>query len=538
MKKTLTKALSVFLSALMLFTTSAVFGFATDSEIAVPTISIEKVSETKTEVVIAVKLESNSFSSLDLTLTAADDLTLIQIEAGEQFNALVSNTANGKISFASTTAVSAPADIAEYTYTKATADGVTVADFTVTIEACYVEADDVGEDVFASVTLNNQIPAVHTHVASGDWYVTTPATCGAEGSQVRYCSECGELAETETIAATGDHKNTATEHLDATCTEDGYTKVICTDCNQCINTISIPATGHVDTHTETINATCTEDGVVKVICSCGEVVVEEKIPATGHVDTHTEKIDATCTTDGVIKTICACGEIVSEEIIPATGHIDTYKDVKLPTCTEDGYDNKVCSACGTIIESAVLESIGHSTITDYQPATCTENGHLRIFCTVCQDIQASTTLKAEGHNWLDWEVIKEPTYAANGVERRLCKKCGADEERDIAKLVAKPTELLLSMNEFSMNYKQTARLFATINPEEAAYSTEVIWESSNEKVATVNEYGEVLAVGVGTATITARSADGTVEDTCEITVSYSFLQWIIVYLLFGWIWYL
>ena len=88
-----------------------------------------------------------------------------------------------------------------------------------------------------------------------------------------------------------------------------------------------------------------------------------------------------------------------------------------------------------------------------------------------------------------------------------------------------------------MNFKQTVRLFVTILPEEAAYSTDIIWESSDESVATVNEEGEVYATGLGNATITAKTPDGKISATCEVTVKYSTIQWIIVYLLFGWIWY-
>ena len=95
----------------------------------------------------------------------------------------------------------------------------------------------------------------------------------------------------------------------------------------------------------------------------------------------------------------------------------------------------------------------------------------------------------------------------------------------------------MSMQEIGMNYKQTTRLFVNVLPEEAAYSAEIIWESSDPSVATVDEEGAVYAVAPGTATITAKTADGELTATCEVTVKYSLLQWIIIYILFGWIWY-
>ena len=63
-------------------------------------------------------------------------------------------------------------------------------------------------------------------------------------------------------------------------------------------------------------------------------------------------------------------------------------------------------------------------------------------------------------------------------------------------------------------YKST-KLTATLTPADA--TTEVVWTSSDENVATVAN-GTVTAVGVGTATITATAGVG-VEATCAVTVS-------------------
>lgn len=50
-----------------------------------------------------------------------------------------------------------------------------------------------------------------------------------------------------------------------------------------------------------------------------------------------------------------------------------------------------------------------------------------------------------------------------------------------------------------------------------AIPEEVTWHSSNEAVATVDEYGEVILVGPGNATITATSKSGLTAD-CDLTV--------------------
>ena len=61
---------------------------------------------------------------------------------------------------------------------------------------------------------------------------------------------------------------------------------------------------------------------------------------------------------------------------------------------------------------------------------------------------------------------------------------------------------------------ETTTLNATITPANAVET--ITWSSSDEDVATVDENGEVTAVGAGTATITATA--GSASDTCEVTV--------------------
>lgn len=61
---------------------------------------------------------------------------------------------------------------------------------------------------------------------------------------------------------------------------------------------------------------------------------------------------------------------------------------------------------------------------------------------------------------------------------------------------------------------ETTTLNATITPANAVET--ITWSSSDENVATVDENGEVTAVGAGTATIAATA--GSASDTCEVTV--------------------
>ena len=68
--------------------------------------------------------------------------------------------------------------------------------------------------------------------------------------------------------------------------------------------------------------------------------------------------------------------------------------------------------------------------------------------------------------------------------------------------------------------EDSGQINATLTPSDAG-DPYIYWTSSDESVATVggsSEYTYVNAVGEGTCTITARTRDGNLTDTCEVTV--------------------
>ena len=81
------------------------------------------------------------------------------------------------------------------------------------------------------------------------------------------------------------------------------------------------------------------------------------------------------------------------------------------------------------------------------------------------------------------------------------------------------SEISLDNTEATIERQSTLRLTATVLPENCRNNT-LAWSSDNEEVATVDENGQVTAVGVGEANITATAADGSgVTATCKVTVS-------------------
>lgn len=83
--------------------------------------------------------------------------------------------------------------------------------------------------------------------------------------------------------------------------------------------------------------------------------------------------------------------------------------------------------------------------------------------------------------------------------------------------VMKATSIKVSPASTSLVVGTTTKFTATVSP--ASASQTVAWTSSNSSVASVNSAGEVKAIKAGTATITAKAADGTnVKGTAKVTV--------------------
>ena len=79
-------------------------------------------------------------------------------------------------------------------------------------------------------------------------------------------------------------------------------------------------------------------------------------------------------------------------------------------------------------------------------------------------------------------------------------------------------EITLDKTVATLEEGKTLTLCATVIPEDATDAS-VVWSSSNEEVATVDEEGNVTAIAPGTATITVTSNEsGEVSASCEVAV--------------------
>lgn len=90
-------------------------------------------------------------------------------------------------------------------------------------------------------------------------------------------------------------------------------------------------------------------------------------------------------------------------------------------------------------------------------------------------------------------------------------------EREIEIKPLLVSSINLNLTNLSLNIGGSVSLYATVTPTNAT-NPAVTWSSSDEKVLTVDN-GEVLAVGVGKAVITATTTDGSeLSANCNITI--------------------
>ncbi|MBW5448253.1 hypothetical protein GE107_19590 [Cohnella sp. CFH 77786] len=82
------------------------------------------------------------------------------------------------------------------------------------------------------------------------------------------------------------------------------------------------------------------------------------------------------------------------------------------------------------------------------------------------------------------------------------------------------TGVMLNRSAVKLTVGASAQLTATVAPVNAT-DKGVTWSSDNEKVATVHASGLVTAVGVGKATVTVTTADGSFMDSATVTVAES-----------------
>ncbi len=307
--------------------------------------------------------------------------------------------------------------------------------------------------------------------------------------------------------------------------------------------IGISAFSRCDSITD-VYYTGTEDEWNAIKCS-----EKELLDADIHFNYYCEKehifgdwkiIEDPCGSNERARRICIfCEEQETVYTGNVVGHkLMSWTTKKFANCTSGGIQVRICFKCMEEVDLRYTEPLGHS-FTEWvvkKEPNCTDDGVEISYCTTCKR-EEGNVLIATGHDEGEWIITKPATQTQSGVMDLLCTECGFKLDSKIIDAYGKVNYVLAES--ISLNYKCSTTITPTVNAD-AGVDYTISYTSSDDSVARVDENGNVYAAGVGNAVITVTVTDeyGTVViGTCNADVSYSWWQWIIYVVLFGWIWY-
>lgn len=237
-----------------------------------------------------------------------------------------------------------------------------------------------------------------------------------------------------------EHKTETVVIKATSCTEDGIEEIRCMVCNELMENVIIPATGHEGSDwTVDREATCEEAGHRQKVCSkCAVVLEEEEITPLGHVQGEYERVtDPDCTHKGEEVAKCTvCGVQMDVKSIKALGHTKSEWTVtKQATCTEKGMEIRVCSVCGVETDSREVAAPGHSMSgwNTTVAATCESAGSAYRTCSTC-GYKETTALAKSAHVEGVWESETIPTCYDGTIEMTNCQVCGERLTREVPAL--------------------------------------------------------------------------------------------------------
>lgn len=215
---------------------------------------------------------------------------------------------------------------------------------------------------------------------------------------------------------------------------------------------------------------------------------------------------------------------------------------------KDVYFGGSCSDWGNIsiggrnisLRSANIHYASHSYVPVTTNPTCTQKGYTTYTCSVCGDSYVDDYTGALGHMPGEWVVTVVPTEQFEGIKTMYCHVCGEFIHSEVIPKTTSPAFVSsVSVSDVVIEYKSFSELTPQITADEGAEYT-VTYTSSDSSIVSVDQNGRVYGEKKGSANITVTVTDSNgnaVTDTCKVSVEYSWWQWIIMTVLFGWLWY-
>lgn len=412
-----------------------------------------------------------------------------------------------------------------------------------------VMTNDTFPDMDVTTTImqiTEKIPCTHPKTKLAN---KKAATCSEEGyTGDKVCTSCGEVVTPGTSIEKIAHTfKTYVSNNDATCISDGTKTAKCTKCDA-TNTITdfgtkLPHTYGVCSYVdeETHRHTCTVEG-------CGH---EEIIPHRGGTATYTEQ--AVCMDCGG-----SYGELVPHDIKLNVENITLLKDKTFAVTAYKYPSNSTKTITWTSSNEAV------ATVDQNGKITAVAKGKADITAVIegGSSAQIKVTVIDSWKKETQSITVNKPTYTLTIKRNKLnptvslsakikgnstgkmwysddINVATVNKSGKVTAVGAGTTEIhcrtadgeivassVITVNEFRIDSDNMRNNIVYVNAGEACSvrltnttsdNSAVTWKSSNPKVASIDENGNVTAYKKGTVTITVTTADKS-KDTCKLVV--------------------
>lgn len=137
---------------------------------------------------------------------------------------------------------------------------------------------------------------------------------------------------------------------------------------------------------------------------------------------------------------------------------------------------------------------------------CTESWDKTISCNICHQVVYRKIIPALGHDISEWILVNNPTFSQNGLEEKICKRCGIVlQSRTIPKLT--PTsKLKFKKKSITIKKGKSIKLKYTRKPVNAQDT--LYWKSSKPKVVKILKNGKIKGLKKGKSVITLKTSTG------------------------------
>lgn len=263
----------------------------------------------------------------------------------------------------------------------------------------------------------------HTHTYD-NWQVAKNPTDKAEGLLVRNCiaEDKSETFVLPTLNTTDYTKGD--ESVDSTCSVAGVYEYVYTKDEQAFSfKVALQRLEH-ELETKTKKATCTESGYVRTTCKNCDYKVEETTKPLGHTWDHDE---ASC---DYAKTCTVCHTVGEAQKTHHALAVTTPA-----TCEQAGKIVYTCEYCNKKLSEEAIPALGHDYSNwnqigaEQKNSKCEVIQHYSRTCTLCNHEESYDDVLRVEHNYTS-EVTTEALCNKAGTITYTCLDCGASYEKN------------------------------------------------------------------------------------------------------------